>query len=130
MGVDMSRQKLLLGVALLLLCSVSVFAQSTGSLSGVVTDESGAVIPGAGVSMTNTQTGVVTKVTSLEDGKFLFGSLLPGTYVTSADLTGFKRFTGSVIEVHVGDRLTLNIPLQVEGAVTEVAVSAEAPLLR
>src|SRR5215813_11331371 len=112
MGVDMSRQKLLLGVALLLLCSVSMWAQSTGSLSGVVSDESGAVIPGASVSMTNTQTGVVTKVSSLEDGKFLFGSLLPGTYVPSAELPGFKKYLGSSIEVHVGDRLTLNVPMQ------------------
>src|SRR5262249_36685178 len=126
----MWRKEFSMAVGLLLLCSVGVWAQSTGSISGVIIDESGAVIPGAAVMATNTQTGVIVRTASLEDGKFLFGSLLPGSYVISAELTGFKRFTGSTIEVHVGDRLTLNIPLQVEGAVTEVAVSAEAPLLR
>src|SRR5262245_46342335 len=123
-------RKITMALGLMLLCSVSMWAQSTGSLSGVVTDESGAVIPGVAVSVTNTQTGVVTKVTSLEDGKFLFGSVLPGNYVPSAELPGFKKYLGSAIEVHVGDRLTLNIPLQVGGATEEVNVTAEIPLLR
>src|SRR5262245_10694881 len=105
----MWRKRFSMAVALLLLCSVSIWAQSTGSISGVVTDDSGAVIPGATISATNTQTGVIIKSASLEDGKFLFGSLLPGTYVTSVEMAGFKRYSGSAVEVHVGDRLTLNI---------------------
>src|SRR2546428_5498324 len=116
-----------MAVGVLLLCSVCVWAQSTGSISGVITDESGAVIPGAAVSATNTQTGVIVRGNSLEDGKFLLGSLLPGTYVTSVEIAGFKRYSGSAIEVHVGDRLTLNIPLQVGAAADEVTVTADAP---
>src|SRR5262249_7826041 len=125
----MWRKSFSMAVGLMLLCSVGVWAQSTGSISGVVTDESGAVIPGAGVSVTNTQTGVSVKGTSLEDGKFLFGSLLPGSYVPSAEMPGFKRYSGSAIEVHVGDRLTLTIALQVGATVEEVTVTSEAPLL-
>ncbi len=123
-------KKFIMAAGLLQLCAISICAQSTGSISGVVTDESGAVIPGVSVSVTNTQTGVISKGTSLEDGKFLFGSLLTGTYVTSAELPGFKRYSGSPIEVHVGDRLTLNIALQIGTAGEEVTVTAEAPLLR
>ena len=81
--------KFSMAIGLLLLCSVCSWAQSTGSVTGVITDESGAVIPGATVTVTNTQTGVAVTAISLEDGKFLFGSLLPGTYVVSAELTGF-----------------------------------------
>ena len=81
-GDVMWKKSFSMALGLLLLCSASVWAQSTGSISGVVTDESGAVIPGAAVSATNTQTGVIVKTNSLEDGKFLFGSLLPsGTHV-------------------------------------------------
>src|SRR5215831_2375368 len=100
-------KSLSMAVVLLLLCSVCVWAQSTGSISGLITDDSGAVIPGAAITATNTQTGVIVRGTSLEDGKYLFGSLLPGTYVTAVELAGFKRYSGSAIEVHVGDRLTL-----------------------
>src|SRR5262249_44495040 len=91
-GGCMWGKSFIIAVALLLLCSVCVWAQSTGSISGVVTDDSGAVIPGATIIATNTQTGVIVKGTSLEDGKFLFGSLLPGTYVTSVEMAGFKRY--------------------------------------
>src|SRR5262245_54523527 len=119
-----------MAVALLLLCSVCVWAQSTGSISGVITDDSGAVIPGAAIVATNTQTGVIVKGTSLEDGKFLFGSLLPGTYVTSIEMPGFKHYSGSAIEVHVVDRLTLNIALQIGAAAEEINVTADTPLLR
>src|SRR2546425_11613401 len=109
----MWRKNFCMAEVLLLLCSICVWAQSTGSISGVITDESGAVIPGAAIVVTNTQTGVIIRGSSLEDGKFLLGSLLPGSYVVSVELMGFKRYSGSAIEVHVGDRLTLNIPLQV-----------------
>jgi hypothetical protein len=126
----MWRTSFSMAAGLLLLCSVCVWAQSTGSISGVVNDATGAVIPGAAVIATNTQTGVVVKVTSLEDGKFLLGSLLPGTYVTSVEMPGFKRYSGSAIEVHVGDRLTLNIALEIGTTVEEVNVTADAPLLR
>jgi outer membrane receptor protein involved in Fe transport len=126
----MWRNKLGLAIALLLLCSVGSWAQSTGAIGGQISDESGAVIPGATITVTNTQTGVAVTAISLEDGKFLFGSLLPGTYVVTAELVGFKRLQGPPTQLHVGDRLVMNMALQVGAATDEVTVSAESPLLR
>lgn len=119
-----------IAVAVLVLWSVGASAQSTGAISGVVKDSSGGVIPGADVTVTNTQTGVAVTGVSLADGKFLFPSVLPGTYVTAVELTGFKRYAGSPFELHVGDRLTFDVVLEIGNAEEEVIVTADAPLLR
>src|SRR5258708_6524134 len=123
-------KNLLAAAGLWMVCASCAWAQNTGSISGVITDESGAVVPNASVTATNTQTGVAVKATSLSDGQFLLGSLQPGTYLTSVEVTGFKRYSGSGIEVHVRDKLTLNIPPPGGTTQDAVTVTAEAPLLR
>ena len=123
-----SKSLWLVGVGFV--CAALAFGQSTGSIAGVLTDESGAVVPGAPMTATNTQTGVAAPATSLSDGQYLFGSLPVGTYVSSVEVPGFRKFTSSPIEVHVGDRLTLNIKLQVGATNEQVTITAEAPLLR
>jgi outer membrane receptor protein involved in Fe transport len=123
-------KRISMAVALLLLSSVCVWAQSTGSISGVIADASGGVIPGADVVVTNTQTGVAIRTISQADGTFVFGSLQTGTYVTTAELSGFKRYAGSPFEVHVADRLTFKITLEIGNTAEEVTVTADAPLLR
>jgi hypothetical protein len=115
---------------LFLLWSVAASAQNTGSISGVVKDSSGGVLPGADVVVTNTQTGVENRTISSEDGKFQFPSVVPGTYVTSAELSGFKRNASKPFELHVGDRLVFDLSLEIGGATEEITVTAEAPLLR
>ncbi|MEO8679135.1 MAG: TonB-dependent receptor [Vicinamibacterales bacterium] len=116
--------------AIFLLWSVSVSAQNTGSISGVVKDSSGGVIPGADVSVTNTQTGVEARAVSSSDGKFQFPSVVPGTYVTAAELSGFKKNASKPFELHVGDRLTFDLTLEVGGATEEVTVVAASTMLR
>ena len=123
-------KRISMAVALLVLWSVGASAQSTGSLSGVVMDSSGGVIPGADVTVTNTETGVAVTGITQADGRFVFGSLQPGTYVTTVELQGFKKHAGAPFTVHVGDRLTFTIPLEIGNAAEEVTVTAEAPLLR
>jgi hypothetical protein len=112
----------------LILCG-SAFAQN-GTVSGTVQDATGAVIPGATVIVTNKATGTETKVTSLSDGKFLASDLIPGTYDIAVEAQGFKRYVSSGIEVHVSDRLTYTIPLQVGESKDTVTVTDEAPPLR
>ena len=126
----MLAKRLTIAAALLLLWSVSASAQSTGSISGVVKDSSGGVLPGVDVVMTNPQTGVEVRTVSNEDGKFQFLSLPPGTYVTSGELPGFKRNVGKAFQLHVGDRLTVDLALEIGNAQEEVTVTAAAPLLR
>ena len=72
----------------------------------------------------------MTKVTSLSDGKYLLSNLTPGMYSLSAEMQGFRNYTSSNIEVHVSDRLTIDIPLQVGESRDTVTVSDEAPSLR
>ncbi|ODS59287.1 MAG: hypothetical protein ABS36_02225 [Acidobacteria bacterium SCN 69-37] len=126
----MWKMRISTAVAMLMLWAAALSAQSTGSVSGTIADESGGVIPGATVTVTNVETGVATTSVSLTDGTFLFGSLQPGTYVTTAELSGFKRYTGAPFQLHVGDRLVLKVGLELGMASEEVVVTAEAPLLR
>lgn len=116
--------------ALVLLWSVSASAQNTGSISGVVKDSTGGVLPGADVIVTNTQTGVEARTVSSSDGKFQFPSVVPGTYVTTAEMAGFKNNASKPFEVHVGDRLSFDLALEIGGATEEVTVTATAPMLR
>lgn len=122
--------KLLGMVAAVLLFAGSASAQNTGSVTGVVKDASGGVLPGVDVVITNPQTGVQTATVTGGDGAFVFASLLPGNYSVQADLSGFNRFVSAPFQLSVGDRLTLNVTLEIGTATEEVTVTAAAPLLR
>jgi hypothetical protein len=113
-----------------LLWSVSASAQSVGAITGVVKDSSGGVLPGADVIVTNTQTGVEARSVSSGDGKFQFPSVVPGTYVTAAEMSGFKKYASKPFEVHVGDRLSFDLTLEIGTASEEITVTASAPMLR
>ena len=100
-----------------------------GSISGQVTDSTGAAIPSAKVTITNAATNVSDGATTDGTGHFAVLYLTPGQYAIAAEAKGFKKLVRTGIEVQVGDRLTINLPLE-PGAVTEeVRVTAEAPLL-
>ena len=113
-----------------LLWAVSASAQNTGAVTGVVKDSTGGVLPGADVIVTNTETGVESRSISSSDGKFQFPSLVPGTYVTSAEMIGFKNSASKPFQLHLGDRLSFDLTLEIGGATEEVTVSASAPMLR
>jgi hypothetical protein len=116
--------------AVVILWSISASAQNTGSITGTVKDSSGGVLPGADVIVTNTQTGVEARTVSSSDGKFQFPSVVPGTYVTAAEMQGFKKNASKPFELHVGDRLSFDLGLEIGGASEEVTVTATAPMLR
>ena len=83
-----------LTVAAAMLCCVlatRTFAQTTNATAGgIVSDSSGAVIPGVMVTATNTQTGIVSTLLTNESGAYQFASLQPGSYKFSAELPGFQ----------------------------------------
>lgn len=123
--------RLLSGVCALLLCAAtSTFGQNSGSIGGVITDQSGALAPNAQITVTNPETGVPTKTTSLNDGKYLFNNLAPGPYEMKVEEAGFKTYTSKGIQLHVSDKLTVNVTLEIGESREIVAVVAEAPLLR
>ncbi|MFB3828981.1 MAG: TonB-dependent receptor domain-containing protein [Bryobacteraceae bacterium] len=120
------------GAAALLWIAVSgpAMAQDPrGAITGKVLDASGAVVPGAEVRAIHAETKVQTRTSSNQAGSYDLPYLLPGTYRLTAGQPGFKAWTQSGVEVRMGDRLRLDIRLEV-GEVTEVVeVAAQAPLL-
>jgi hypothetical protein len=116
---------LLLGV----LRPVTAYAQATGSLAGLVTDQSSAVMPGVTVEATNTATGQVRNTVTGPDGYYTLPLLQPGRYDVKATLAGFKPVVRQGIEVSVGDTSRADIKLTVGGLEESVNVSAETPLV-
>jgi outer membrane receptor protein involved in Fe transport len=128
----MAYQKLKMVLCLILLLgfAVSLPAQvATGSLSGVVTDPNGALVPGAKVIATNDATGLRVETTTTEAGLYVFPSLPVGMYTVSVEKVGFKKLSRSNIEIRIAQRLDLNLRLELGEVVETVTVTAEAPLL-
>jgi hypothetical protein len=116
---------------LTVLLSYQVYAQVAGAtLSGVISDNSGAVIPNTQISIRNVATGVVREVLSNASGFYTAPNLLPGTYDVTASATGFATAVQKGITLTVGGEQTLNLTLGV-GKVTEsVEVSAAPPAVQ
>ena len=110
-----------------LFCSIYSQAQVAGAtLSGSVTDPSGASIPNATVSIKNIGTGEVREVSSNGDGFYSAPNLLPGDYEVTTSSKGFSKAEQKGITLNVGAQQTLNITLK-PGAVTETVEVMSAP---
>ncbi len=102
------------------------FGQTDASLSGTVTDPTGAHVVGATVTATNVDTGVRTPVQTNEAGVYTMPSLLPGKYTLIAERDGFRKATVNNVVLQVGTVLTLNIPLELGATSESVEVHAAA----
>lgn len=101
-----------------------VYADVTGSLTGVVRDPSQAVVAGAKVTITNTQTNLSQSTTSAADGSYHFLALAAGTYKISVTAPGFRPYSSTnEITVQVNDQLKLDVPLEVGTVAEEVDVT-------
>jgi hypothetical protein len=110
-GVKVAFLPIFLAFIGLLLPCVALHGQVQTGISGTVADSSGAVIPGAKVTITNTSTGVVSATTTTSIGTFTVVGLQPGTYSVAADSSGFMNSVGQVM-VEVARISTINISLQ------------------
>src|ERR1041385_4666270 len=89
--------------SILALTVIAVMAQATtGSLRGTVVDASGAVVPGANVTVKNEATGSETKATTNSQGTYEVANLAPGTYTVTVEASNFKRSVGTAVTVKVG----------------------------
>jgi hypothetical protein len=100
-----------------------------GTVSGVVTDPSGAVVPGATVKVTNIQTNVVTTLTTNNVGVYNATSLNPGIYNVQAEAQGFKTAVVSNITLEVAVNPKVDLVLEVGATTQVIEVTAVAPLL-
>jgi len=124
-----SRPLLLVGFLVLLLPTLLFAQTNAGSLSGHVTDGSGAALPGVTVTATNSATGFNRSVVSETDGSYRFASLPAGTYDVTADLAGFGSLTTRNVEVNVSTDRTLNVTLKQATVKEQITVTAASPLI-
>jgi hypothetical protein len=116
--------------AIAILSTFVCFAQeSRGTISGAVTDPSGAPVAGAKVVATEIRTGTKVQTVSEPTGQYSLPFLSSGEYTVSATLQGFKEAIRKGIAVGAGDRVGIDIRLEVGETSTSVEVTAEAPLL-
>jgi hypothetical protein len=110
--------------------SFRALAQETrGTVQGRITDASGAVIPGAAISVTSPTTNVTMKASSNAEGDYALPFLLPGVYTVTAGATGFKTARRTEIELRIHERLQLDFTLDVGSVADQVEVAAQVPLL-
>src|SRR5215510_3606910 len=107
--------------------SISGFSQtSSAQLSGVVSDPSGALIPGVTITLTKTDTGVVLTTLSNEAGVYNFQAVQPGSgYTVSAAIPGFQTLVFTGMELSTGSVSRRNFQLQVSTTATTVEVAVE-----
>ena len=132
-GIGSSRDWLL--VSLLLVCFVGFFSAPawaqvvTGSITGVVTDPTGAVVPGAKVLLTDVNKGYTYNATSNAVGRYLVTSLPPSTYKLSVEAQGFKTYVQDGITLDVNQKSSIDVALQLGASVQTVEVTGAAPIL-
>jgi hypothetical protein len=122
-----------LGLMMLLTATLHVVAsaqETTGTITGVASDQTGAVLPGVSVTIKNTNTGISRTFVTNEAGLYT-GSLLPvGAYEVTFELSGFQSVTLKNIDLHVNDRLRLDGRLTVGGVAESVSVTAGRQLVQ
>jgi hypothetical protein len=124
----MKTKLCLIVLALLLHCIVAA-QEFRATLTGTVTDASGAAVPNATITARNVETNEESKTTTSSQGTYTIPLLRPGSYAVTAEAPGFKRYVREAIQLQLGQSAGVNIALEV-GAITEsVSVTAEAPLL-
>lgn len=99
-----------------------------GTITGLIQDDTGAVIPNARVSLTSTDTGLVLSTTADAGGIYVFSPVKIGSYKISATASGFETTTQDKVQLHLGERL--NVPISLKpGAVSQTIEVTDAPPL-
>ena len=104
--------------------------QESASITGQVTDSSGAAVPGARVTIRNQASGALFNSVSDSDGFYRAPQLRPGVYTISVTASGFSTAVREGIEARVNDRLRVDMPMQVGTVSENVVVTGAPPLLQ
>src|SRR5262245_61524439 len=116
-------------VLTLLLTSTSAWAQATAELNGRVTDQSGGVLPGVTVTVTQTDTGFTRSVVTETNGLYVVSNLPAGPYRLEVALQGFRTYVQTGFVLQVAATPTINVVLSVGNIQETVTIDAAAPLV-
>jgi hypothetical protein len=120
-----------LAMLLVLVTPARISAQAVyGSISGIITDTTGGVVPGATVTITSTERKTADTVVTNESGLYVKERLLPGTYEVKAELPGFKAAIFPDIRVNVDTQTKLNVKLDIGQVSENVTVAGFSPVLK
>ena len=119
-------RRILATVCLVLLAATTALAQ-TGQINGVITDNTGAILPGTTVKAVETATGLSRDTVTGTDGRFIFTALRPTTYDITAELQGFQASQRKGVLLQANENLTVNFTLAVGAIAETVTVSGESP---
>ena len=122
-----------LGLMMLLAAAMCVAAsaqETTGTITGITTDQTGGVLPGVSVTIKNTETGTTRTVVTNDTGTYTVSLLPIGVYEVAFQLQGFENLTLRDIALHVNDRLQINARMSVSGVAESVVVSASSPFVQ
>ncbi len=122
-------QQWLPALALVLAASVNGWAQSTAQISGTVKDESGGVLPGATVTVTQMATGFSRTVVTDENGFFVLPNLPIGPYRLEVSLSGFRTYQQTGLVLQVNSSPVINVVLALGALEESVTVEAASPLV-
>ncbi len=115
----------------LFLSAAAIFAQGAlGTITGTVTDPSGAVVPNADITAKNAATGQVYKVVSTDTGNYTISQLPVGTYSVAISVKGFKTYNRENLVLAAAQIMRIDIPLEVGTQAEAVTVTSEASLLK
>ncbi|MBZ5583749.1 MAG: TonB-dependent receptor [Acidobacteriia bacterium] len=121
--------KLVLVFGLVCLSFGTALAQTGGAITGEVKDQSGALVPNANITVTNTATNVARTTRSNEAGIYSFPNLIPGPYQVKAEASGFQTAVTRNIEIQVQQTARVDFALTVGQSTQSVEVAANAVLL-
>lgn len=128
----MKRSIFLVCMALLVVPPSQIALGQAGAaeLTGEVADASGALLSGARIVATDTQTGVSTETKSSDSGVYVINRLRPGVYAVSAEVEGFQKRVQEGIALVTGERTRLNFTLSVGDVKQAITVTGDVPLLQ
>jgi outer membrane receptor protein involved in Fe transport len=111
------------------MCALSAMAQTTGSISGTITNPNKEVVPGAAVTVKNNGTNKEVTATTDDNGGFKALNLDPGIYTVTINASGFAPFTNDGVVVEIGRATELTVQVSLQGVTGTVQITAEAPVI-
>src|SRR6266851_5532175 len=128
----MHASRTMLGISSFLLCALPIYGQTanTGAIAGTVSDQSGALVPGAGVVISSQGTAEKRDLATDAEGNFSVQFLTPGSYDMTVRASGFEPFILTGVQVQITEVSKLKIQLALSGAKEQVTVSAAPSLLQ